>query len=89
LKIGCTRGGEFDLAVIDREDCHGITLLSAIKACHHELPVVVVTSNESCHCAALAYANGASSCLAKPITATEIELVLSNLRQSKPQLTAA
>jgi DNA-binding NtrC family response regulator len=89
LEIGCTRGAELDFAVIDRDDCHAITLLSAINACYHELPIVVVTSSESCHCTAVAYANGAAACLAKPITATEIELVLSKLGQPKLQLTAA
>jgi DNA-binding NtrC family response regulator len=89
LQIGCTRGAELDLVVIDRDDCHAITLLSAIKACCQELPIVVVTSSQSCHCAAVAYANGAAACVAKPITATEIELVLNKLRQPQVQLTAA
>lgn len=90
LKIGCRRGAELDLAVIDRDDCHAITLLSAIKACRHELPIVVViSSTSSCHCAAVAYANGAAACIAKPITAAELEPVLRQLGQPKLKLTAA
>jgi DNA-binding NtrC family response regulator len=89
LQIVCTRGAELDLAVIDRGDCHGINLLSAIKACQHDLPVVVVTSSDTYHCAALAYANGAAACLAKPITATELRLAIHGLRAPKLELTAA
>jgi DNA-binding response OmpR family regulator len=89
LQIVCTRGAELDLAVIDRDDCHGITLLSAIHACRHELPVIVVTSSrDAYHCAALAYANGATICLAKPITSDELALAIRELRQPKLELAA-
>jgi DNA-binding NtrC family response regulator len=89
LQIACTHGAELDFAVIDRDDCHGITLLSAIKACRHELPVVVVTSSDAYHCAALAYANGAAACLAKPITAAELALAIHELRAQKLELAIA
>jgi DNA-binding NtrC family response regulator len=89
LQIVCTRGAELDLAVIDRDDCHGINLLSAINACQHELPIVVVTSSDTYHYAALAYANGAGACLAKPITATELRLVIQDLHAPKLELAAA
>lgn len=88
LQIVCTRGAELDLAVIDRDDCHGMTLLSAILMCRHDLPVVVVTSTETYHTAALAYANGAAACLAKPITSAELALVIHELRQPKLKLAA-
>ena len=86
LEIGCQRGAELDLAVIDRSDCHAITLLSAVRACRHDLPVVVVTSSESCHCAAIAYANGAAACIAKPISAADLRVVLKQLCQPKLEL---
>jgi DNA-binding NtrC family response regulator len=89
LQIVCTRGAELDLAVIDRDDCHGMTLLSAINACQHELPIVVVTSSDAYHCAALAYANGAAACVAKPITATELALAIHDLRAPKLELADA
>jgi DNA-binding NtrC family response regulator len=89
LQIVCTRGAELDFAVIDRDDCHGINLLSAISACQHELPIVVVTSSETYHCAALAYANGAAACFAKPITSPELRLVIQDLRAPKLELAAA
>ncbi len=88
LEVGCNRATQFDVAIIDRSDCHAITLLSALKACRHDLPVVVVTSSESCHCAALAYANGAAACIAKPISANDLRVVLKQLCQPKLELAA-
>lgn len=88
LQIGCQRGAELDLAIIDRSDCHAITLLSAIKECHHDLPVVVVTSSDSCHCAAIAYANGAAACLAKPISAVDLKVVFRQLCEPKLKVAA-
>jgi ActR/RegA family two-component response regulator len=90
LQTVCTRCGELEFAVIDFDDgCHGMTLLRAINACHRELPIIVVTSSDLDHAAALAYVNGAAVCLAKPITAIEVELVLNKLRQPKLQLIGA
>jgi DNA-binding NtrC family response regulator len=88
LEIGCRRGAELDLAIIDRSDCHAITLLSAVKACRRDLPVVVVTSSGSCHCEALAYANGAAACIAKPISADDLKVVLRQLCEPKLKLAA-
>jgi DNA-binding NtrC family response regulator len=89
LQIVCTRGAEIFLAVIDRDDCHGINLLSAIKACQHKLLMVVVTSDDTYHCAALAYANGATACFVKPIAAAELKLAIQNLGAPKLELAAA
>jgi len=88
LEMGCQRGGELDLAIIDRSDCHAITLLSAVKACRRDLPVVVVTSSGSCHCEALAYANGAAACIAKPISVDDLTVVLRQLCEPKLKLAA-
>lgn len=89
LEMGCRRAADLDLAIVDRSDCHAITLLSALRACRHELPVVVVTAEDSCHCAALAYANGATACIAKPITVTELKLFLDQMCKPKPELAVA
>jgi len=89
LQIVCSGGGELDLAIIDPAGCHGINLLGAINACQHELPIVVVTSRHAYHCAALAYANGAAACLAKPITAAELKLAIRDLRVPKLELAPA
>lgn len=88
LEIGCQRDRELDLAIIDRNDCHAITLLNAIRACRNDLPIVVVTSGDSCHCAAIAYANGAAACLAKPITVADLQVVLRQLCKPKLELAA-
>jgi DNA-binding NtrC family response regulator len=90
LQTVCARSGELKFAVIDfDEGCHGMTLLRAINACRRELPIIVVTSSDLHHAAALAYMHGAAVCLAKPITATEVDLVLSKLHQPKLQLISA
>jgi CheY-like chemotaxis protein len=90
LQLVCAQPGDLEFVLIDFDDgCHGMTLLRAINACRRELPIVVVTSSDLDNAAALAYVNGAAVCLAKPITASEVELVLSKLRQPKLQLTAA
>ena len=86
MHIGCSRINQFDLVIIDRSDCHAITLLSALRTCRHDLPVAVITSGDTSHCAALAYANGASACLAKPISVAELKLALRELCKPTPQL---
>jgi DNA-binding NtrC family response regulator len=88
LQIIFDRGGALDLAVIDFDQgCHGMTLLSAIKSCFEKLPIVVVVSSDTYHAAALAYANGAGACVAKPVTGAELEIVLQQLREPKLKLT--
>jgi len=87
MQVGCSRITQLDLVIIDRSDCHAITLLSALRACRHDLPVVVIMSGNTPHCAALAYANGATACLAKPISVTELKLALREL--CKPTLELA
>ena len=90
LQIVCARGREFDFAVIDFDDgCHGMTLLGAINTCRPELPIIVVTSSDADHAAALAYANGAAACLAKPISAAELGIVIRELGEPKLELEAA
>ena len=88
LEIGCKRAADIDVVIIDRSDCHAITLLSALHACRHELPVIVITSGDPCHCAALAYANGAAACLAKPINVTDLKLALDESCKPTLQLEA-
>ena len=89
LQTVCSRGRELDIAVIDFADgCHGMTLLRAIKTCRADLPIIVVTSSDLYHAAALAYANDVKGCLAKPVTGAELKLVLEELRTLKPLLTA-
>ncbi len=86
LEMACQHAPRLDLAIIDRSDCHAITLLTAIKTLHHDLPVIVMAASDSYHCAALAYANGAAACLAKPISAAELRLCFTQLCEPKLKL---
>jgi DNA-binding NtrC family response regulator len=89
LQIMAAHSDELSLVVIDFDDgCHGMTLLSAIKNCLEKLPVIVATSSDTYHAAAVAYANGAAACLAKPVTTAELKVVIRQLRQAKLELTA-
>ena len=88
MEVGCSRITQFDLVILDRSDCHAITLLSALRACCHDLPVVVITSGNTPHCAALAYANGATACLAKPITLSDLRLAFRELCEPTLELAA-
>ena len=86
IQVVCTRGREIDLAIIDFDDgCHGMSLLSALSMLRDDLPIVVATSTDADQAVALAYANGAAACLAKPINATELEIVIRALREPEPQ----
>jgi DNA-binding NtrC family response regulator len=90
LQAVCTHANELDFAVIDFADgCHGMTLLSAVQICHPALPIVVVTSTDPYHVAAIAYANGVEACLAKPVSAEELQIVIHELAETKLQLEAA
>jgi DNA-binding NtrC family response regulator len=84
IQLMCSRGSELDLVVIDFDDgCHGITLLSAIQTCRPELPIIVVTSSDAYHAAAIVFANGVQACLAKPISAAELKVVIEELAEPK------
>jgi len=70
LQIVCQRGRELDFALMDFDDgCRGMTLLSAVHTCYERLPIVVMASEEAEHASFLAYANGARTCLKKPLSA--------------------
>ena len=70
LQIVWQRGRELDSALMDFDDgCRGRTLLSAVHNCYEQLPIVVTTSEEAEHAISLAYANGARTCLKKPLSA--------------------
>lgn len=90
LATVCTWLDEIDLVAIDfQEGCRGMTLVSAIHACREQLPMVVLTGTDKYHTAALAYANGAAACLAKPTTPEEIEILVESLHRMKPLLACA
>lgn len=87
IQILCRRGSELDLAVIDfAEGCHGMTLLSALHTCRPSLPIVVTTSTDAYHASMLAYSQDVAACLAKPISADELAIVIHELEEPKLQL---
>jgi DNA-binding response OmpR family regulator len=89
LQIVCQRGGELDLAIMTfSEDCHGMTLLSAIRGCYEQLPTLVVVEKDSEHASALAYVNGARICLTKPVSPVELTNAIGALRPTARQLVA-
>jgi DNA-binding response OmpR family regulator len=69
LQIVWQHGRELDFALMDFDDgCRGRTLLSAVHNCYEQLPIVVTTSEKAEHARFLAYANGARTCLKKPLS---------------------
>jgi CheY-like chemotaxis protein len=75
-----------DLAVIDfQHGTHGITLLSAISTVREDLPVIVIACNDDKHVEALAYANGATACLPKPVSVTQLARAIRELQWLKPE----
>jgi DNA-binding NtrC family response regulator len=89
LQIACQRGHELDLAIMTFEDCHGMTLLSAIHSCYEQLPTLVVVEKDSGHASALAYANGACACLNKPVSLVELTNAIAALQPTARQLAVA
>jgi DNA-binding response OmpR family regulator len=90
LQIVCRRRRELDVAIIAfSEDCHAITLLSAIHGCYEQLPTLVVVDEDSEHASALAYANGARSCLSKPVSPVELANAIADLQPAARQLAVA
>ncbi len=90
LEIVCRRGRELDLAIMTfSEDCHGMTLLSAIHGCYEKLPTIVVVEKDSGHASALGYVNGARICLSKPVSLVELSNAIADLQPATRHLTAA
>lgn len=85
--IGTTTGQDPDLAVIDCEHGpHGLTLVGAIRRRREAFPVIVLTGPGEKYIEALAYANGATVCLSKPVSATQLAAAMKQCRWSQPQL---
>ena len=95
LQIVSQRGRELDFALMDFDDgCRGRTLLSAVHNCYERLPIVVTTSEKAEHASFLAYANGARTCLKRPLSVADLakaiaEVTDSAASSSSPGLTKA
>ncbi|MEY2440280.1 MAG: Response regulator receiver domain [Verrucomicrobiota bacterium] len=90
LQIICERGRELDVALMDFDTgCRGMTLLSAVHTCHPQLPVVVTISDDAEHTTAVAYANGARTCLNKPLRAGTLANAIAELHAEHDHPAAA
>jgi CheY-like chemotaxis protein len=90
LQIVCRRHRELDVAIMAfSEDCHAITLLSAIRGCCEQLPTLVVVDKDSEQARALAYANGARFCLSKPVSPMELANAIADAEPTARQLAVA
>jgi DNA-binding NtrC family response regulator len=88
LDLICTSGQDLDLAVIDCEHGpHGMTLVGAINSHREGFPVIVITRAGEKYIEALAYANGATACLSKPVSATQLADTMKQCGRSQHQLT--
>jgi DNA-binding NtrC family response regulator len=87
LEIISAMGHDLALAVIDCEHGpYGIRLVSAIKDRREDFPMIVITGDNDKCIEALAYANGATACFSKPVSAAQIKSVLNQYRRSQHQL---
>src|SRR6266403_1745390 len=87
LQIVSQRGRELDFALMDFDDgSRGRTLLSAVHTCYEELPIVVTTSEGAEDACFLAYANGARSCLKKPLSPVSFAQAISDVTDCAPPL---
>ena len=71
-------------------DSRGRTLLSTVHTCYERLPIVVTTSEDVEDACSLAYANGARTCLRKPLSAigfTEAIADMTGAASRSPDLT--
>ena len=90
LQIVWQRGRELDSALMDFDDgCRGRTLLSAVHNCYERLPIVVTTSEKAEHACFLAYANGARTCLKKPLSAAGFAKAIADVTAPHRQPVAA
>jgi DNA-binding NtrC family response regulator len=87
LQLICTIGQDLDLAVIDFEHGpHGMTLLSAVNTCRADFPMIVICRDDEKYVEALAYANGATVCLPKPVSAAQLASTMKRCRRPQHQL---
>jgi DNA-binding response OmpR family regulator len=90
LQIVLQCGRDLDSALMDFDDgCRGRTLLSAVHNCYEQLPIVVTTSEEAEHAISLAYANGARTCLKKPLSAAGFAEAIAGVTAPRHQQVAA
>ena len=89
LQIVRRRGRELDFALMDFDDgCRGRTLFSAVHNCYERLPIVVTTSEKAEHASFLAYANGARTCLKKPLSVAALAKAIADVTDNAASSTS-
>jgi DNA-binding response OmpR family regulator len=74
---------DLDVVIVDFEyGPHGMTLLRAIRALREDKLVIVITRDDEEHVEALAYANGATTCLSKQAVTTQLANAIHQLCNS-------
>jgi CheY-like chemotaxis protein len=77
---------DLEFAVIDFDHGpHGMTLLNAISMLRDDLPIIVITRNDDKRVEALAHANGATACLLKPVSTTQLVAAIREFCSPKPE----
>ena len=90
LQIVCRRKRELDVAIMAfTKDCHGMTLVGAIRGCCEQLPTLVVFDKDSEQARAIAYANGARFCLSKSVSPQQLANAIADLEPATQQLAVA
>jgi DNA-binding NtrC family response regulator len=90
LQIICQHGRKLACALMDFDNgCRGMTLLSAVHGCYEQLPIVVTMSQDAEHASAVAYANGARTCLSKSLFSALLAATIADVIAPRQQLAAA
>ena len=89
LANACGGLSELNVAIIDfQHGPHGLTLLSALKACQQHLPAIAIVEHGDNHIDALAHAMGATACLCKPLSKYALVNALQLVSEIKSLLAA-
>ena len=85
----CGGVSQIDAAIIDfQHGAHGLTLLSALKACQPHLPVIAVVEHGDRQIQALAYAMGATACLCRGFSKYALVSAIQQVSEIKSLLAA-
>jgi DNA-binding NtrC family response regulator len=86
----CGGVSQIDAAIIDfQHGAHGLTLLSALKACQPRLPVIAILQHDDKQIQALAYALGATACLCSGFSRYALVSAIQQMPEIKAALRAA
>ena len=82
IQIVCNEESELEFAVIDFDHgSNGMTLMRALDACASpHFPMLAVTAPGEEHARFVALANGATECLAKPVSAEQLRKAITSYR---------